>query len=129
MDLNVLDRIPERGLMQTGRIPQFLVVLNDVPGALAPLLKVVSEQGADVLNIAHDHLAPDLPLGRTRVEIGALTRDFEQIDELGATREAAGFLTEHIGQCGTLPRLTVVGEVADSSERSSHQSPSIEGTT
>ncbi len=91
VDLNVLDRILEQGLMRTGRIFRLQVVLDDVPGALGSLLAVVSGQKANILHIFHDRLSLDLPLGRTRVEVAVETRGPDHIDELSRALRNAGF--------------------------------------
>ena len=91
MDLNVLDRVLEQGLIRSGRIFRFAVVLDDVPGALGSLLAVVARQRANVLHIAHDRLSLDLPVGRTRVEAEVETRGDEHIGEVAAALREAGF--------------------------------------
>jgi threonine dehydratase len=91
MDLNVLDRVLEQGLIRSGRIFRFAVVLDDVPGALGSLLAVVARHRANVLHIAHDRLSLDLPVGRTRVEAEVETRGAEHIGEVAAALREAGF--------------------------------------
>ena len=94
VDLNVLDRVLEQGLIRTGRILRFQVVLDDVPGALRSLLGVLSEKKANILHILHDRLSLDLPLGRSRVEVAAETRGAEHIEELLAALTERGFTVD-----------------------------------
>ncbi len=91
VDLNVLDRILHQGLIRSGRIFRFSVVLDDVPGALGGLLAVIARQRANVLHIAHDRLSLDLPVGRTRVEAEVETRGAEHIGDVAAALGDAGF--------------------------------------
>ncbi|MFU8856805.1 MAG: threonine ammonia-lyase [Deferrisomatales bacterium] len=101
VDLNVLDRILEQGLIRTGRILRFAVVLDDVPGSLGTLLSVVGEEQANILHIFHDRLGVDLPLGRTRVEVSVETRGEDHIDALCRALSARGFAVEPRGlPCG-----------------------------
>ncbi len=91
LDLNVLDRILEQGLIRTGRILRFSVVLDDVPGALESLLSVLAGEKANILHIFHDRLSIDLPVGRTRVEVEVETRGFDHIGRVSAALVQAGF--------------------------------------
>ncbi|RMG85448.1 MAG: threonine ammonia-lyase [Candidatus Dadabacteria bacterium] len=94
LDLNVLDRILEQGLMRTGRILRFRVVLDDSPGSLHDLLSVVAREQGNILHIFHDRLSVDLPLGRTRVEVEVETRGFDHIGRLTAALLQAGYRIE-----------------------------------
>ncbi len=97
VDLNVLDRILEQGLIRTGRILRFAVVLDDVPGSLGTLLAVVARERANILHIFHDRLGLDLPMGRTRVEVSVETRGQDHIGALCGALTAAGFAVEPRG--------------------------------
>jgi threonine dehydratase len=97
VDLNVLDRVLEMGLMHTGRILRFSVVLDDRPGALSSLLNILTREKANILHVSHDRLSVDLPLGRTRVELTAETRGFEHNGQLVAAVTGAGYQLEEEG--------------------------------
>jgi threonine dehydratase len=97
VDLNVLDRVLEMGLMRTGRILRFSAVLDDRPGSLSRLLHILTREKANVLHVVHDRLSVDLPLGRTRVALTAETRGFDHNQELTAAIRAGGFLLEEPG--------------------------------
>jgi len=104
VDLNVLDRILEQGLIRTGRILRFAVVLDDVPGSLGALLAVVAREQANILHVFHDRLSIDLPVGRTRVEAEVETRGPDHIAQVTTALAAAGFAIEPRGGPGALPR-------------------------
>lgn len=90
VDLNVLDRVVERGLLHAGRVLRFGAVLPDVPGALAAVLAVVAREGANVLHVAHDRLRPGVPLGSTRVDVWAETRGFPHCRRIAEALGEAG---------------------------------------
>ena len=54
IDLNILDRIIEVGLVVDGRLCRFGVVISDRPGGLARLAAVIAATGASIKDIAHD---------------------------------------------------------------------------
>jgi threonine dehydratase len=84
IDVNLMSRVIERGLVQTGRTARFLVVLPDVAGALAELATVVAEHRANVLRIEHDRAFAGVEIGQTLVELVLETRGHDHVAELHA---------------------------------------------
>lgn len=82
IDVNLISRVIERGLVQTGRIARFRVVLPDVAGALADLAAVVAKLRANILEIQHDRAFAGVELGQTLVELVVETRGHEHTAEL-----------------------------------------------
>jgi threonine dehydratase len=95
IDVNLMSRVIERGLVQTGRTARFLVVLPDVAGALAELAGVVAALKANVLRIEHDRAFAGVELGQTLVELVLETRGHDHVTELRA--ELARRFTLHAG--------------------------------
>jgi len=77
IDVTVLERIIDRGLVRTGRLLRFSVVLSDRPGALAKLTAAIGEMDANILHIVHDRLSTGLPLTQSRVDLSLETRGQE----------------------------------------------------
>ncbi len=94
VDSNLLGRIIDQGLVRSGRIFRFWVVLPDVPGALAGLLGEVAGAQANVLHISHDRLGKDLPPHQTRVRLEIETRGFAHAEELAAWLGESGYAIE-----------------------------------
>jgi len=82
IDVHLLDRIIEKGLVQTGRVVRFGVTLRDVPGALAKLTGVVADCGANIFHIIHERAARDIPIGFSKVILVLETRGPEHIREI-----------------------------------------------
>jgi threonine dehydratase len=82
IDVNLLDRIIEKGLSQTGRIVRIGLVLRDAPGALARLSNLVAEYKANILHIIHERTASDIPIGSSKVILVLETRGPEHIREI-----------------------------------------------
>jgi threonine dehydratase len=93
IDVNVLSRIIDRGLMKSGRIARLRVMVPDVPGSLARILAIVAESQANILAIEHDRVGTRLEFGQASVEITAETRGFEHVATIVATLHAAGLFT------------------------------------
>jgi threonine dehydratase len=94
IDVNVLSRIIDRGLMKSGRIARLRVMVPDVPGSLARILAIVAESQANILAIEHDRVGTRLEFGQASVEITAETRGFEHVAAIVATLHAAGLFTQ-----------------------------------
>jgi threonine dehydratase len=62
IDLTMLDRVIETGLVADGRLTRFTVSIVDRPGGLARLAQVIASTGASIKEIVHDRAfsGPDL---------------------------------------------------------------------
>lgn len=92
IDVNVLARIIERGLVATGRMYRLDLQLRDTPGALAEVLGAIAELKANVLEIHHNRtFAEGAPVGKTNVEFKLETRGAEHIGRLRDHLKASGY--------------------------------------
>lgn len=91
IDVNMLERIIERGLVKTGRLIRLSVELADLPGSLAALTTAVADLRANILHIVHDRLSRDLPVTMTRVEISLEIRGPEHGEAILAELKRKGF--------------------------------------
>ncbi len=92
IDVNVISRIIERGLVAAGRLFRLDLQIDDVPGSLAELLGLIARQRANVLQVVHNRTFLEAsPLGATNVELTLETRGPEHIEQLRATLEANGY--------------------------------------
>ena len=82
LDVTMLERIITRGLAREGRTVGFSTVLPDRPRALAGLLGIVSELGANVLEVSHERSSLKADLGSTVVLLLVETRNRAHVDEL-----------------------------------------------
>jgi threonine dehydratase len=90
VDVNLLARVIERGLMKDQRLVRLDVKLQDRPGALANLLRLVAEAEANVLEVHHERAFEGVSLGEVDVELTLETRGAEHAAEIVARIEAAG---------------------------------------
>lgn len=98
IDVTMVSRIIERGLVKDGRLVRLGVLLRDQPGALARLTTLIAEQRANVLHILHDRaFSPRAALGETEVELTLETSGRPQIEALLARLREAGYRVEERG--------------------------------
>jgi threonine dehydratase len=90
VDVNLLARVIERGLLKDQRLVRFDVKLQDRPGALAGLLRLVADAEANVLEVHHERAFEGVSLGEVDVELTLETRGAEHAAEIVTRIEAAG---------------------------------------
>ena len=91
LDVTMLERIITRGLAREGRTVGFSTVLPDRPRALAGLLGIVSELGANVLEVSHERSSLKADLGSTVVHLLVETRNRAHVDELFDALHGKGY--------------------------------------
>ena len=94
IDVNLLDRIIEKGLSQTGRMVRLGVLLRDVPGSLARLSNLVAEHHAYILHIVHERADRDIPIGFSRVVLILETRGPDHIREIPKGLKKIGYVLQ-----------------------------------
>jgi threonine dehydratase len=91
IDMNLISRIIEKGLIQDGRLTRFSVVISDQPGALARLSQRIAELGANILQIGQTRGFGQVAIGETEVELILETTGFDHIDRLCEALHKEGF--------------------------------------
>ncbi|MEP6655542.1 MAG: ACT domain-containing protein, partial [Myxococcales bacterium] len=94
IDVNLLSRIIDRGLVKSGRIMRVRVMVPDLPGSLARILSIVAEAEANILEVDHDRVAERLEFGQASVGIVAETRGFDHLTAIHEAIRAGGFLIQ-----------------------------------
>lgn len=90
IDVNMIARIIERGLVAHGRMARLMVTVRDRPGSLAALSKIVAGLGANVLEIRHRRAFADITVGDVQVVMHLETRGREHVKEIISALEAFG---------------------------------------
>ena len=96
IDVTLLARIIERGLVKDGRLVRLRVHLPDYPGALHRLTGILAEHRANLVETSYDRAYHGVNLGDTAIDITMETRGPEHIAELIAALGVAGYVHERI---------------------------------
>jgi threonine dehydratase len=97
IDVTMLARIIERGLVKDGRMVRLGVVLDDRPGALARLTALIADERVNILQIEHDRAFSRQAIGASEVELTLETSGRKQIDALKGRLQGAGYTVEERG--------------------------------
>jgi threonine dehydratase len=90
IDLTMLDRVIEVGLVADGRLWRFTVSISDRPGGLARLAEVIASTGASIKEIAHDRAFSGPDLSAVKVVCVVETTGPANIAQLQKALEKAG---------------------------------------
>jgi threonine dehydratase len=96
MDVTLLARIIERGLVKDGRLVRLRVHLPDYPGALHGLTEILMKHRANIVATSYDRAYFGVNFGDTAIDLTMEMRGIEHIRELSAALEAAGYVFERI---------------------------------
>ncbi len=91
IDVTLLSRIIERGMVQDGRMILLRIHLLDKPGALADLTRLIAAHRANIVNTLYNRAYYGVNLGDTAIDITLETRGKEQVAELLGALTAAGY--------------------------------------
>ena len=91
IDLNMLGRVIERGLASDGRLCRFTATISDRPGGLARFAGLIAEEGASIIDIAHDRAFADDDINTVTVHCIVETRNADHIVALQARLNREGF--------------------------------------
>ncbi len=91
IDVTLLARIIERGLVQDGRLILLRIHLLDRPGALTDLTRVIASHRVNIVNTLYNRSYYGVNLGDTAIDITMETRGREHVAELLAALDAAGY--------------------------------------
>jgi threonine dehydratase len=96
MDVNLLARIIERGLVKGGRLVRLRIVLPDHPGALHQLTNVIATHRVNIVETSYHRAFYGASLGHTVIDLTMETRGPEHSDELIEALRQAGYNHERI---------------------------------
>jgi threonine dehydratase len=91
IDVQMMAKIIEKGLVRTDRLLRITVELLDMPGALGRLSTLLGQLRANILQISHDRLSSDVPLDRAVVDISLDTRNRTHQEEIMQALDQAGY--------------------------------------
>lgn len=82
IDVTLLSRIIERGLVQDGRLIRLRIHLLDRTGALQDLTTIIAKHGVNIVDTLYNRAYYGVNLGDTTIDITMETRGRDQVEEL-----------------------------------------------
>jgi len=96
IDVNLIARIIERGLVKDGRLVRISVALMDKPGQLAIVSGIVAGARANVIEVHHTRAFASR-FGDTTLQLTLETRGTDHVEEILAALRQHGYDVEQMG--------------------------------
>ncbi|MCZ6907535.1 MAG: threonine ammonia-lyase [Deltaproteobacteria bacterium] len=93
IDVNLISRIIEKGLIQDGRLARLSVVIPDRPGYLSRLSQRIAQEGINILHIQHVRGFGEIAVGETEVEMIIETTGQDHIRRIIEILKGDGYRT------------------------------------
>lgn len=91
IDSRLLSTLILRGLMRDGRIARLTFEIDDRPGQLAGISRIIGEAGANVVEVIHQRMMQSVSLKQAELEVVIEARDRTHVREIVAALEAGGY--------------------------------------
>jgi threonine dehydratase len=82
IDVNLLERIIDRGLIESNRKVRISVPITDRPGILHLLTRIIKDVGANILQVVHDRDSSNTGISGTNVQFTLETKGSGHLDQL-----------------------------------------------
>jgi threonine dehydratase len=96
IDVTLLAKIIERGLVKDGRLVRIRVYLQDRPGALLNLTQILARERANIVETHHNRAYYGVSLGETVIDVTLETRGAAHITAISHALRETGFRFERI---------------------------------
>ena len=91
IDVTMLSLIIEKGLVKSSRKMKLSVVLIDKPGSLMMFTELLTQSGANIVQIGYDRTSTDLEFGDAVVSVSLETKGVEHQNEVRKLLDDKGF--------------------------------------
>lgn len=91
IDVNILNRVVNRGLDKGGRICTLAMELDDKPGQLLEVIEVLAAMGANVLSVHHERGVYSHSINRCELRVKLETRNHEHVEAIKEGLAKKGF--------------------------------------
>ena len=91
IDVTILNRVIKRGLLRSGRQQTLCIELQDKPGQLVAVSKIIADLGANVISVHHERAGEGSDVTAAYLRIVIETRNFEHVQQISDSLTGAGF--------------------------------------
>ncbi len=91
IDSRMLSTLIMRGLVRDGRITRLRFEIDDTPGQLADLARIIGEAQANVIEIVHQRMMQAVPMKRAELDVVIEARDMIHVKQIVRKLRKGGF--------------------------------------
>ena len=92
IDSRLLSTLIMRGLVRDGRVSRLRFEIDDTPGQLSDISRIIGEAGANVIEVIHQRMMQTVSLKRAELDIVIEARDQLHVEELVRKLKENGFV-------------------------------------
>ncbi len=98
IDSRLLSTLIMRGLVRDGRITRLRFKIDDTPGQLSDISRIIGESRANVVEVIHQRLMQSVSLKRAELDVVIEARDAQHVDDIVKTLRDSGFVVEAMNE-------------------------------
>jgi len=91
IDVNILSRVINRGLLTSGRLTDLTIELLDKPGQLREVSTIIANLGANVIKVSHKQGGKGTDINGCFLNISMETKNHQHLDEIKKAFKDAGY--------------------------------------
>ncbi len=91
IDSRTLSTLILRGLVRDGRITRLTFEIDDTPGQLSDISRIIGEAGANVVEVIHQRMMQTVSLKKAELDVVIEARDRLHVDDIVLTLKNSGF--------------------------------------
>lgn len=92
IDSRTLSTLIMRGLVRDGRVTRLRFEIDDTPGQLSDISRIIGQAGANVIEVIHQRMMQTVSLKRAELDIVIEARDIHHVHELVDQLKEHGFV-------------------------------------
>ena len=91
IDVNILSRVINRGLMKEGRLSDLTIELLDKPGQLRDVSTIIAQSGANVVRVRHNQGGKGMEINECYLSVTLETKNAQHLEEIRETFTDKGY--------------------------------------
>lgn len=91
IDVNILSRVINRGLMKEGRLSDLTIELLDKPGQLRDVSTIIAQSGANVVRVRHNQGGKGMEINECYLSVTLETKNAQHLEEIKKTFTNKGY--------------------------------------
>lgn len=95
IDVTILSKVINRGLMKAGRSTELIIEMIDKPGQLKEVSALIAGLGANVVSVHHDRGGEDTDINGCYLRIAMETRNWAHVEQIEKAISDAGYHIVH----------------------------------
>ena len=95
IDVTILSKVINRGLMKAGRSAELIIEMIDKPGQLKEVSALIADLGANVVSVHHDRGGEDTDINGCYLRIAMETRNWAHVEQIEKAISDAGYHIVH----------------------------------